>query len=415
MQYKIKYGKDNYTIKTDEKCKILEPKKIRLKDEKDLIKKALKNPIKKKPLQEFLENTEQILIIVNDGTRPTPTAKILSEINKFFDLEKKAKFIVACGSHRPPNSEEYKFIFGDLYSKFKNNILVHDAKNKKYLKLIGKTKKGTKIAFNKVIFEYDKIITINSVEPHYFAGFTGGRKSFLPGVAGYETIEMNHKHALNNKSCTLKLENNPVHEDMMDALSFIKNLDVFSIQIVLTPDAKIYDIITGDIIDSFIKATKKAKEIFCVPLKNKANIVVTVALPPMDLNLYQSQKALENGRLALEEEGIIILVSECHKGIGPDNFMKLLESAKHPKEVLDYLKNNYKLGYHKAGKIAELATESKIYAVTNIDKKIIKKAFMKPYKNIQDAIEDAIKEIKIKNKEPKLVILPNGCLTVPFV
>jgi nickel-dependent lactate racemase len=226
---------------------------------------------------------------------------------------------------------------------------------------------------------------------------------------------MNHKFALDKNSATLALKGNPIHEDMMDSFRFLKDINIFSIQLVLTPEAKIYEVTTGDITESFNQAIKYANEIFCVPLKEKGNIVITAAPPPMDVDLYQSQKALENGKLALEKNGIIILVSQCPGGVGDKTFLDLLSRANSPNEVLKFMDEGYKLGYHKAAKIAELATRSDIWAVTSLDENIVKKAFMKPYLDIQIALDDAVETIKKRGIKPKIVVMPFGSLTVPLI
>jgi len=307
-----------------------------------------------------------------------------------------------------------RFIFGKTYECFKKQIFVHDAKKDENLKYYGKSKRGTEIYVNKMVPETGNVLAINSVEPHYFAGYTGGRKSFLPGVAGFKTIEMNHKFALNNKACTLTLKNNPVHEDMNEMTDFLKNINIFSIQIVLTSDHKIYAVTTGDLKKSFNEAIKYANKVFCVPLKEKGNIVLTAAPYPMDLDLYQSQKALDNGKLALEDNGIIILVSKCRDGVGDPSFLDMLGRADNPKKILEILEHEYKFGAHKAAKIAEIGLRAEIWAVTDLDSTTIRKALMKPYSNIQTALDDAVKAIKKKGKQLKIIIMPAGSLTVPY-
>ena len=135
---------------------------------------------------------------------------------------------------------------------------------------MGTTHRGTPVYFNKKIFEYKNVVVINSVEPHYFAGYTGGRKSFLPGVAGYETIEHNHSFALSKDSCALGLKGNPVNEDMIDSVKLIENdINIFSIQIVLTAEGELYKITTGDLHDSFIKAVEYANNLFLYTCNKK--------------------------------------------------------------------------------------------------------------------------------------------------
>jgi len=414
MSIDLVYGKKSIKVDIKQPYEIIIPKKIRLKDEKVILKKAFEKQLNSESFEDFVSKSKRLLFIVNDGTRPTPTSKILDFLYPIISTHKDVNFIVATGSHRAPNEKEFRFIFGKYYEIYKEKIFVHDAKNEKNLRYYGKTSRGTEVSFNKIVNEIGNIILINSVEPHYFAGYTGGRKSFLPGVASYKTIEMNHKFALSENSCTLALEGNPVHDDMVEAVSFLKDLRMFSIQIVLTPSGEIYQVTAGNLNDSFFKAVDYANEIFCVPLKEKGNIVITVASPPGDIDLYQSQKALENGKLALEKNGVIILVSQCPGGIGDKVFFDLLSKASEPSEVLSLLKSGYKLGYHKAAKIADLTTWADIWAVSDLDESDLKKAFIKSCPNVQSALDDAIEIIKKKGEKPRVVVLPYGNLTVPF-
>lgn len=415
MQLPILYGKEKKLLNIDHECEILKPADIKLESEEKILEKGFFNPLNKESFEEFASSSDRLLIIVNDGTRPTPTAKILTFLTPILSNHPDVGFIVACGSHQKPTNEEFKFIFGECFETIKDQVFVHDAKNKKMMKYVGKTHRRTPVYFNKKIFEYKNVVIINSVEPHYFAGYTGGRKSFLPGLAGYETIEHNHSFALSKNSCALGLKDNPVNEDMIDSVKLIENdINVFSIQIVLTPEGKLYKITTGDLHDSFSKAVEYANNLFCTPITKKGNIVISVASPPMDINLYQSQKALENGKLALQKNGVIILVSKCYNGVGPDEFLKLLSKSDKPEKVLDTLKKKYRLGFHKSGKIAELATWADIYAVTDIKEELIKKAFMKPFKNIQDAIDAAVKKIEKNGEKIRIIFIPYGGLTVPF-
>jgi len=136
---------------------------------------------------------------------------------------------------------------------------------------------------------------------------------------------------------------------------------------------------------------------------------------PMDINLYQSQHALENGKLILEEGGALILVSKCRKGVGSDTFLDLLSKSDTPEEVMDLLGGKYKLESHKAVRILKIKSKAELFAVTDINRETIKKAKMKPYANIQTAVDDAIKIIESKGEEPKIVIIPDGSHTVPLI
>jgi len=415
MQVDMPYGKEKIKVQIPEPCDVMVPNKVSIKDQDKLIEDALENSIGFDSYDEFAENADRLLVIVNDATRPTPTSKILSYLLPVLSSHPDVKFLVATGVHRAPTEEEYRFIFGDTYEVFRRKIYAHDARKDEDMVYLGKSKNGTEMYINKLVPEYRNILVIGSVEPHYFAGYTGGRKSFLPGVASYKTIEMNHKLALSDDACSLALDGNPVNEDMIDAMNVLKDLNVFSIQTILTGDHKLYAVTAGDLIKSFDAAIEYAHQVFCVPLKQKGNIVITAAPYPMDIDLYQSQKALDNGKLALENDGIIILVSKCRDGVGEEAFLELLGKADSPKKILDILGEEYKLGYHKAAKMAQIGIRAQMWAVTDLDDKTIKKSQLKPYSDIQSAIDDAVEVIKKKGKQPRTIVMPSGSLTVPLI
>ena len=415
MRIDIPYGKEKIKVNISEPYEILVPNKVSVKSEDELIEKALEKPIGFESYDEFAEKANRLLVIINDATRPTPTSKILKYLLPVLSSHPDVKFLIATGVHRAPTEEEFRFILGETYEVFRRRTYAHDARKDKDMVYLGKSKNGTEMYINKLVPEYRNILVIGSVEPHYFAGYTGGRKSFLPGVASYKTIEMNHKLALNDNACSLALKGNPVNEDMVDAMNVLKDLNIFSIQTVLTGDHKLYAVTAGDLHKSFDAAIELSNQIFCVSLKEKGNIIISAAPYPMDIDLYQSQKALDNGKHALEDGGVIIVVSKCRDGVGEDQFLQLLCKAENPKEVLEILDSEYKLGYHKAAKMAQVGIRAEIWGVTDINYETMKKAMIKPYQSIQKAVDDAIYFIKSKGKKPKIIIMPAGSLTIPKI
>jgi nickel-dependent lactate racemase len=406
----IPYGRETIFVHTEEKNigEIIYPNEVEIKDEEQTLNQALENPIDSKNFDEFLSDAKDILFLINDATRPTPTAKVLRILYPQIK-NKNIKFLIATGVHRTPTEEEYLEIFGDFYNIFKDRIYSHDAKKEADMVFLGTSKNGTEMYVNKMAVEAHKVVIIGSVEPHYFAGYTGGRKSFLPGIASYKTIEQNHKLALKTSAKALSLEGNPVHEDMEDAIQTVKDKEIFAIMTVLDRNEMIYAATAGNITESLKAAIDKAHQVFSVEIKEKADIVVAVAPYPMDIDLYQSQKALDNGKLALNDNGILILVSKCRMGVGPETFVKLLSSCHTPQETLDKIDKEYKLGYHKAAKMAEIARWAKMWAVTTLDDELLKSIFINPIHSLQEAIDAAIAE----KGEEKILFLMNASLTVP--
>jgi nickel-dependent lactate racemase len=416
MKLNVPYGKDEaFEVEINEQrlVGIYCPNNVDKIDYNHAIDEALANPLGKESFERFIDTDERIVFIVNDGTRPTPTRKVLARIYPKIK-DKDIFFIVATGCHRAPTEEEWHFILGkEIYEDLnaKNRLWSHDAR-KDEMVYLGKSTNGTEMYLNKIVAEAKKVCAIGSVEPHYFAGYTGGRKAFLPGVAAYETIQQNHLLALHPNAQALSLKGNPVHEDMMDAMNVLSHIDVFAIMTVLDSDHDICAVTAGDLSDSFYAGIDKADEVFCVNIPQKADIVISVAPYPMDIDLYQSQKALDNGKLALKENGILIMVAKCRTGIGEEGFFKLMSSASSAQAVLDKIKCGYKLGYHKAAKMAEINLWAQSWAVSALSDEEMKAVHLKPYHDLPVALRDAI---AVKGEEASIIVLPFGSITVPKV
>ncbi|HUV87506.1 MAG TPA: nickel-dependent lactate racemase [bacterium] len=411
MKLDVPYGKETVPLEVPDDAEVVYPNKVEARDEGKVLAEALANPINAKAFADFLADARDVLFIVNDATRPTPTARVLELIKD--DLAGvNASYIIATGAHRAPTEEELREIFGGLYDDVKDRIIIHDATRDEDMVHIGTSTNGTEMYVNRAGVDAHKIVIIGSVEPHYFGGYTGGRKAFLPGIASRKTIEQNHKYALRPEAKALALEGNPVHEDMVDALKTIADKEIFSIMTVLDGEHRLYAATAGHIHDSFYAAIQAANEVFCVPVSGEADVVVSVAPYPMDIDLYQSQKALDNGKLAMKDGGILIMVSKCRTGVGDEAFLELLASCATPQETHAKLESDYKLGWHKAGKMAEIAVKGEMWGVTDLDDETLKKAFIKPYKDLQQAFDDAL---AAKGAGARVLVMMNGSMSIPMI
>ena len=382
-------------------CEIVKPNEIPPKMGEDEILNLIAREI-----SEFCREKSNVLFIVNDDQRATPTSRVLKKLNP--RILKNSKFLVATGAHKAPSENGMRYIFGELYDVLRNRIIVHDAHRANIY--IGTTKFKNDVYINEVFHKNRYIVIITSVEPHYFAGYTGGRKSILPGITSYGTIERNHKLALDQHAQPLALDGNPVHEDMMDSLRFVSDKDILCINCVLDRNRKLFSAYVGDIRNSFFRAVEDSEKIYAIRVKEKADIVITEAQPPLDINLYQAHKAIEHGKLALKEGGVLILVAKCEKGIGPENFYNLLKD-RDPEDVIREAYTNYKLGYHKAARLAQLLMRAEIYAVTNLSDEVLKRINIKPYHTLHDAYRDARKKM---GRDARAIYLVDGATTIPI-
>lgn len=414
MILRLPYGKEGHLEAAIDEARIegiIEPNRVPIGDEGEVIRRALEHPVGSPRLGAFLAGARDVLVIVNDPTRPTPTARVLDFLEPELEgLE--VSFIVATGAHRAPTPEEYVEIFSERhYARYRDRIFVHDARKSEEMVYLGTSKNGTEMRVNRRGVEADRIVIISSVEPHYFAGYTGGRKSFLPGIAAFDTIEQNHKLALRREASALRLEGNPVHEDMIDALSTVKK-EIFAINTVLDRDHRIYAAAAGDIYGSLEPAVARANEVFVAEIPRKADIVISVVKFPSDIDLYQAQKGIDNAKYALKEGGILLLVAKCRMGIGDESFARLLGSASSPADALRRIEEGFVLGYHKAAKMAEIGLWAQVWAVTDLDPAFMESVFIRPFAQLQGAVDAALAE---KGPDASVLVLMDGSLTIPVV
>ncbi|MFP4197750.1 MAG: nickel-dependent lactate racemase [Methanomassiliicoccales archaeon] len=412
MRLEIPYGreeKQEVEIPDRNLAGVIYPNEVESGETMQEIRRGIEEPIDSPSLQEFLRGQGSLVFIINDGTRPTPTAKVMEALSTMMNLSF-PRYLVATGAHREPTEEEYLFVLGGLREQLRPRVHPHDCRKDRTVYL-GKSKNGTEMWINEMAVDADRLVIITSVEPHYFAGYTGGRKSILPGVAAFKTIEQNHRLAMRPQAQSLALEGNPVHEDMMEALEHFRDRPIFSIQVVMDRYHNVYRVASGDLVSAFHQAVEWANEVFSVGIEEKVDAVISVAPYPMDVDLYQSQKAIDNAKWALKEGGRVILVSKCREGVGPDTFLRQLSQSDDPREVLENLSKEYRLGYHKAAKMAEVAVQADLCAVTGLEGELLEKANIHSHDSLQQAV-DSVLEWK---EDARILVLMDGSVTVPRV
>jgi len=414
---KLKYGKGKVRLLIEDKniIKILNLKKQKaLLNPENSLKELFKNPINSSSLRDLIiqKKAKKVLIIVNDITRPTPYEVILplliDELRQIGIKKENIIFIIATGIHRSNSPEEVKEIFGkDIFLNYK--FINHDCDNPN-LKYLGKLKSGNELWINPIISNSDFIITTGVIVPHYFSGFSGGRKSILPGICGRKTIEANHSNMVHPNACSGNLKGNPVHQEMQEAAEKV-GVD-FNINVVTNENHEIIEIVAGELYKSWQKGVEVCKKIYLCPIKQEAEVVIASAGGyPKDINVYQAQKALNNAYQAIIPGGTIILLAECSEGYGEPTFEKWIEEANIPDDIIKRLQNKFVLGGHKAYAIAKLTKEVEVILISSLPSDKVRKLFFIPMEDISQAIE----YIKEKYGEDfQAYILPSGNTVVPL-
>ena len=376
------------------------------------IERALSQPIGTQQLNEIAKAGDKVAIVVDDATRSTPSyimiIPLLDELNSAGVKDEDVTVIFGCGSHRPVTPEEKEKLVGkEALERVKTINHDYMAEDQVFL---GETSHGTKVNVNKVFAEADVKVLAGDINLHYYAGYGGGRKGVLPAVSSAETIQQNHALLVHPKAAIGVLEDNPVHEDMMEAAKFAK-VD-FILNIVTNSKNELVKAFAGDLEQAFLEGTKLVDEMYKVPIEQRANIVVVSAGGhPHDINLYQASKAIHNALEAVKRRGAIVLVAECPEGHGNEAFAEWMEKFTDLKRLEKEIKKRFVLGGHKAYYLNKALQKVTIILVSVMPDCYAVNTFkMRTASAMNDALRVAF---ELTGKNAKVYVMPYGGTTVP--
>ncbi len=414
MNIKIGYGKGKLNLEVPDKNlqEVLVPNKIKTDlIGKALIEQSLEHPIGTDRLERIVSPGNKIVIITSDITRPVPSYKIIPPILSKLKLagikNENITIVFALGSHRKHTVGEMKHLVGDEIYEY---IKCVDSDCKEVVHM-GTTKNGTPVDVTRVVAEADIRIAIGNIEYHYFAGYSGGAKAIMPGCSTREAIQKNHSNMVSPNAVAGKIIGNPVRADIEESVQYCPIH--FIVNVVLDEKKEIIYSVAGDYILAHREGCKYLDKIYKKKISKKADIVVvTQGGYPKDLNLYQTQKALDNAKHAVKDNGIIILVGSCNEGLGEKTFEKWMLDAKKPEDLIEKIKIDFKLGGHKAAAIALVLQKAKIFLVSELEDNLVKSIFLEPYHDLQKAFDDAIKEL---GNNASVIVMPYGGSTLPYL
>lgn len=313
--------------------------------EKDLVEQSLDNPIGSPSLEELATGKKNIVIISSDHTRPVPShiiTPILLRRLRSVAPEARIRILVATGFHRPSTHAELVAKYGEEIVA-NEEIVMHKSQVDEDMVKIGKLPSGGDLIINKVAEEANLLISEGFIESHFFAGFSGGRKSVLPGISSYKTIMANHSgEFINDKhSRTGNLHHNMVHHDMVYAarkagLQFILN-------VVLDEDKHIIGSFAGDLEAAHKQGTDFVGELAGVKAIKSDIAITTNGGYPLDQNIYQAVKGMTAAEATNKQNGTIIIVAGCRDGHGGDGFYHNIADVADPQEFLDKAINTPRL------------------------------------------------------------------------
>lgn len=415
---KMKYGQGEVEFDVDgaRVLKILEPnERPGLKEPLKGVQELLRNPIGTAPLADLIskERPKDVTIVVNDITRPTPyeylLPPLLAELKYAGISDDDITFLTATGIHDPHTEEQNEQVYGkELVKRFR--FVSHSADDEGSLVDLGELSTGFKLSVNKLAVRADFLITLGVIMPHYFAGFSGGRKSILPGVASRECIEKNHSRMLYLMDDLPPIEQNPISLEMIEAAR--KAGVDFILNVVTNSKKEITSVVAGDLEEAWYRGVAVSSAMYEVPIEQKVDVaLVSAGGFPRDINVYQSQKALDHADKATKPGGTIILIAECRDGLGERVFEEWMKEAKTPDDVIGRIRDRFVLGGHKAYGICKVAKEKEIILISSLSDELTKRLFMRK----MDTLRDAIDYVEAKYDSPSYILMPVGSLTVPIM
>lgn len=318
--------------------------------------------------------------------------------------------VLACGTHDPVNREEAARLLGEeVLNRVKT--VSHDCKAQDVV-YQGTTKRGTKVYLNRVFADVDVRILTGGVGFHCYAGYTGGRKGVLPGVAGEETTKHNYATLLDSNARSGVLDGNPVHEDMVEAARMAK-VD-FILNVVTDGKGEVVRAFAGDWEQAFNGAVKLVDEIYRIAVDRRADIVVMSAGgSPADANLFRACLGLNNALEVVKRGGVIILVAECPEGFGDQTFYDWMAKFNDLKSVEREVKRDFALGGHMAYYLLKALQSHQVILVSSMPDYYATNIFkLKTARAVNDALNEAF---NIVGKNGKVWAMPYGNCTLPQV
>ncbi len=251
---------------------------------------------------------------------------------------------------------------------------------------------------------------MGNVEYHYFAGYSGGAKAIMPGVSSHAAIQANHSNMVKPDARTGNLDTNPVRQDIDQITEFFK-ID-FIVNVVLNAKKEIIKAVSGHWKDAHREGCRFLDTLYGIEIEEPADIVVvTPGGFPKDLNLYQSQKSLDNSKHAVKEGGVVVMLASAKEGFGEHTFEDWMLN-KEPAEMIEEIKRNFKLGGHKAAAIASVLLKADLHFVSDLDDDLVKKLNFIPYNTAQEAVDAAFEK---QGEDAKVLLMPAGGSTLPII
>ena len=381
------------------------------KSETELVEEALANPIGTPRLRELAKGKQKVTLVTSDHTRAVPsklTLPILLREIREGNPDADITILIATGLHRPTTEAEQRRMFGDAIVDHEK-IVVNEAFKDEDFAYVRSLPSGAELWVNKVALDCDLLITEGFIEPHFFAGFSGGRKSILPGICNAATVNENHSYkAISSPySTTGVLVHNPIHEDMVCAARAV-NVQ-FILNVALNAEKKVIAAFAGDLEEAHAEGVAFVRKLAQCPSVTGDIVITSNGGYPLDQNLYQSPKAVATAEACCADGGVIIMCASCFDGMGGTHFEKLIVrgTVDEIDEYLSRIPPKETIPEQWCAQIySRILKKHRIILVTTyLDHELVRKANMIPASSPDEALAMAY---EMMGKDARVVVIPDG-------
>ncbi len=424
MKINLDYGNKKLGIDVPEKNLkyILETKPVKpLINPKEKIADSLYNPIGSPPLKDLVNPGQNVCIVISDVTRAVPTKLILEvllpELAEYGIGSDNISILIATGLHRPNEGKELEGLVG---KEIKENyrIINHNARDRNSCKEIGKTKKGTPVVLDKEYLDADFKILTGLIEPHFMAGFSGGRKSICPGISYMDMFKYFHGPPIleSPNAATGVLKDNPFHEEATE-IAKMAGVD-FIVNVTINKDKQTTGIFSGDLEKAHYQGAKFCLQSSQYNIEEEADIVITTGGGmPLDTTLYQAVKGMVGCMPAVKKGGMIIIASECSEEIGSEEFTKILTSEDSLDKFMDKICNTdyFEIDQWELEELVKARKKAEIYLFSDclLDcNYVIPTDTLKIVKSMQEAINIGFEKY---GNDAKVTVIPEGPYVIPVL
>ncbi len=421
MRVKLAYGDGGLDVELPGGALVLQPEPVpALPDPHRAVAQAVASPLGTAPIRDLVRPGHTVAIVVSDVTRPVPNhlllPPLLDAVHDAGVPPERVVIVIGTGMHRPSTPGEVRRILGDAIAA-RYEVVDHDARDKGTLSRLTTTARGVEVWVSRRYLEADARIVTGFVEPHLFAGYSGGGKGIVPGVAGADIVMSNHGAAMlaHPKATWCVTEGNPIFEEQRDLALLTR--PTFAVNVTLNERRELTGVFAGELVAVHEAGIAQAERQYVRPVPHLFDIVVSTNMGyPADLNLYQSVKGISVAAQAVREGGAIVLAAECREGLGLAEYTALLTSEASPRALLERIGAPGFARYDQWQVQVQAMVQAKadVWLHSSLSREDTEAAHLRYSEDVSATVAELRRRHLVEHdREPAVLALPHGQLTVP--